>query len=343
MRKYPGFAGKALAIFNVAAMIALLSGGRASAAPPIYRSNVLTAQHVTLPGTHVAFPAPAGARPASDFVGFDLRSRGIKFVIIEKQGVSYSEAASTLTPEGLEALGIKLADSAPTTINNVPAAFITGSNISGGDDGSVAAQLLVIGNDKLTAYIYGYYPSADSSAASTVRNALLGCIFDPSPVKADSGGYSLSSGGTPFKFSDEVGGIRYYTLDGEPVGKEVSEAFYMSAAADNDVAPEEKEGLADSMLAQFLSAYEYTVDSRRAVNFAGLSGIETIARFGGTPRKVRTASGGMVTRTADGKGYQVLLFDDFGRVYVLSGIAVKNADFHVSRFMRITSTFSIVK
>jgi hypothetical protein len=340
MRKYISGAGRLSIICGLAAVIALAPVG-AFAASPIYKNNVLTAQHVVLPGTHVAFYPPAGARPAPDFVGFEMPSRGIRFVITEKQGVSYGEVAGTLTPEGVESLGIKMADSARATINNLPATFITGSSTSDGDD--VAAQMLVMGNDRLTVYIYGYYPASDSSAANTVRNSLLSSIFDPSPVKAGSGGYTLSSGGTPFKFADEVGSVRYYTLDGGAVGSELTEAYYMSTMADNEVAPEDRESLADSMLSQFLSSYEYTVSSRRSVNIAGLPGIETIARFDGAVRRARTASGGTVRRTTEGKGYQVLLFGEFGRVYLFSGIAAVNADSYLSSFMRITSTFSIVK
>jgi hypothetical protein len=325
------------------AMIALAPAG-AFAASPLYKHNVLTAQHVVLPGTHVAFYPPAGARPAPDFVGFEMPSREIRFVITERQGVSYGEIAGTLTAAGVESLGIKMADSARATINNLPATLITGSSNSAEDDGrDIAVQMLVMGNDRLTVYIYGYYPSTDSSAANTVRNALLGSIFDPSPVKASSGGYTLSSNGTPFKFADEVGSVRYYTLDGGAGGSELTEAYYTSTMADNDVAPEDREGLADSMLSRFLSSFEYTVISRRSVNIAGLPGIETIARFDGATRRGRTASGGVVRRIAEGKGYQVLLFGDFGRVYLFSGIAVMNADAHLSSFMRITSTFSIVK
>ncbi|MDR1917067.1 MAG: hypothetical protein LBQ58_10895 [Synergistaceae bacterium] len=340
MRQGLYFAKNVGGMLQFAVVILLVCGASAYAASPIYKNNVLTAQHIVLPGTHVALIPPAGARPAPDFVGFELQSRNIKFVITEKIGASYSESESTLTPEGVEALGITLKESAKVLLNSAPAMLVTGSSNS---SESVSVQLLVTGDSKLTVYIYGYYPETDKSAVNTVRNALLSCIFDPSAVKVNSGGYSLSSDGTSFKFADEVNLTRFYTLNGEPVDDQIEEAFYTSTVLNESIAQEDRDTFADTTIARFLSSYEYTVDSRRNVNYAGLSGIETIARFDGASRRVRTSSGGMVTRTSEGKGYQVVLFDNFGHTYVLSGIAVKNADSYLSQFARITSTFLIVK
>jgi hypothetical protein len=315
-----------------------------SAGQRIFKSNVMTAKHVIAKGAHVAVVPPPGAVQSDAFIGFELASRGIQYKIVEKNGASYKDSAGALTAEGLLADGIKLVDSSPVTLNEKPATLVSGTLGKDGDEENQAAtgvQLLVLGDDSMAVFIYGYYPASDKSAATMVRNSLLTAIFNPKQ-SAESGGYKLSANGTSFRFADEVSSTRYYTVDGVPAGGELSSALYTATRIRQGVPEDERASYADKAMESYLSSYEFKVSSRKAVTYAGLKGIEIVADFEGAVRKSRSSSGGVVRRTVPGKGYLVMLFGD-ASVYSFNGIAVVNSDEYLQQFRRITSTFALEK
>ena len=314
------------------------STGTSYAGPPIYRNNVLTASHISPPGTHVALVPPRGGILSATFAGFELQNNG-RIQIMERAGASYGETAGTLSPEGVEALNISFMDRSPVTLNGNPATLISGASVSNPDTGVL---LLVLGDDRMTTYIYGYYEASDKNEENAVRNSILSCIFNPGAVKSISGDYTLSTAGTSFQFSDEVGAARYFTVGGARQN-EANTPLYTSMVTDDYVPQEARRAYAEAAIERFMSSLEEgSVISTRQVNFGGLPGIETIAEFNGGRRRTRTASGAQVNRRITGKAYQALLFDENeGKIYVFSGTAITDADSYVSQFARITSTFTL--
>jgi hypothetical protein len=316
-----------------ATLISFYTAARAGST--IYKNNVLTNAHVNPPGTHVSLVPPKNGVLSSLFAGFELPEGKIQ--ITEKAGTTYKESEGILTKEGVEAMGISMTDKSPVNLNGSPATLVSGLGVS---DSSTGILMLVLGNENMTAYIYGSYVAGDGAAEAAVKNSLLSCIFN-SNLKSTSAGYSLSSAGTEFKFSDEIGSTRYYTVGG--VGQdESSGAFYTSTTAGDYVPQEARDAYATAAIDKFLSSYPgHTVTSRRQVSFGGLPGLETIAEFDGPSKKIRTASGARVTRPRKGKAYQALLFDENeGKIYIFSGIAILGGDSYVSQFAKITSTFA---
>ncbi|MDR1966290.1 MAG: hypothetical protein LBQ36_06230 [Synergistaceae bacterium] len=308
------------------------------AGAPIHRNNVLTASHVSIAGTHVSLVPPKGAVQSSSFTGFEMPDLEVRIRITESNGVSYKEAESMLTPEGVEALGIKFSDKSPVTLNSIAGTLVTGVSASNGD---IGALLLVTGGDRFSTHIVALYPKADKSIETLCRNSLLSCIFNQSAVSSVSGNYSLSANGTSLKFADEVGSTRYFTLNGQPVGNALETALYTSTVSNEGVMRGNWDAYADSAMSKFMSGYEHSVVSRRNVNYGGLPGIETVAEFDGAMRRTRTASGASVQRATKGKGYQAVLFDeDQGKVFIFSGIAVRDADSYLSQFLKISASFS---
>ncbi|MDR1651884.1 MAG: hypothetical protein LBR87_08855 [Synergistaceae bacterium] len=317
--------------------ILVLSAGGACAGSPIFRNNVLTASHAAVPGTHVSLVPPKGAESAPVLPGFDMPSRGIRIQVAET-AAPYAESEGILTADGVRALGITYADKSPVTLNASPAALVSGSSAGSEEQG---VYLLVLGNDRISVYIYGFYPAGDRSADALVKNSLLSCIFSAAP--AQSGGYSVSTAGTSFAFSDEVSSTRYFTVGGSPRKDTVDQALFTVSVSNDGVMPEGRWDYSASAIDGFLSSYTYAVISSRQVTFGGLPGIETIAEFDGPVKTSRTAAGGSVRRPVRSKGYQALLFDDDeGKVYVFSGIAITNGDNFVSQFTRMASSFSRV-
>ena len=320
-------------LWGMLMLAVLVTGGAAHAGATIYKNNVLTASHVTAAGTHVAIVPPRGAVLPETFRGFEFPGGSGRIEIAESDGA--------LTPEGIEALRITFRDKSQVVLNGAEAVLIEGTSTA---DADTEVFLLVMGNDRMTVYIYGFYPEGNQTAQSAMKNSLLSCVFNPARVGSVSAGYTLSTAGTSLKFVDEVGSTRHFTPDGKPLGNTVETAFFTSTTVDDVVPEEARKAYADAAMEKYLSAYEHAPVSSRSVSYGGLQGTETIAEFAGTPLRTRTASVASVKRARKGKAYQVLLFDeDEGKIYIFSGLAVYDADSYVSQFAKISSTFTKVK
>ena len=338
-------------IIATAAALAFFGAcGPASSSQMISKSNILTAKHVAVNGTHIAVVPPQGAVPSGSFIGFELPSLNITYKIVERINVPFDESAGTLTAKGLEADGIELVENSPVTLNGKRAALVSGRLIPKEADGGSGASeeggertgvlLLALGDERLTVLIYGYYPMSDKSAPGLLRNSMLTTILMPGQSAA-SGEYSLSTDGTGFALADEASSTRYYTLGGAPLQDGIKAALYTANRSSQDVPGEQRAAFAENAMAAYLSAYEFSISSRKEVSFGGLNGFEITADFDGEPRKVRTSSGSSVKRKAKGKGYLVMLFGD-GSLYTFSGMAVNNSESHLQQFRKITSTFKIL-
>ena len=335
-----------------AILILLLSVSVCQAAPQVYKSNVLTAQHVVVLGTHVAIVPPQGAVQSKTFRGFELASRGIVIEIVEKMGVSFASSEGKLTADILAQEGIKLLDTTKVTLNERPAVLLTctaawdvaegGAASTGTDERGLL--LFVLGNEQLTTYLYGYYSLDDRSAVNTIRTSLLSAIFQTGQQREnEGGGYTLSSAGTSFKFAGEASLSRYYTIGGVPVNDTVDSAVYSATMLKDTVPAAERKSYAQKAFERYLSSYDFEILNEQQVSVGGLQGIELTAGFEGAVRRSRTSSGGTVRRSMPGRGYQTVLFGGGGQVYVFQGVAVRDAELYLSEFKRITSTFTLQK
>jgi|GEM_PF-3134557 len=325
-----------------AVLLVVTAASAAFAATAVHRGNVLTAQHVQVPGTHIRLVPPSGARLASSFRGFEITSRRIQIRIEERMGVSYRQAAAGLTAPALERDGIRVRDRADVLLNGSPAQMLFGTIRSEDGDTEVGLVLFVLGNDSLSTLIYGTYPTEDRSAASMLRESLLSAIFGTGGgAPSSGGGYTLSVAGTSFGFVGEASNTRYFTVGGKQVPADLDDALFTSAQVNTQVPAEQRGGFSDKAMEQFMTNYEYTVSSKRSVSYGGLQGIETVADFAGARRQRKTASGATRVRNLPGKGYQVVLFAANGNVYTFNGIAVRDADSYLSQFKRIMGTFQL--
>jgi hypothetical protein len=308
------------------------------AGPQIYKSNVMTASHAAVPGTHVAVVPPQGSRPAVNFRGFEIESRNIVYEIVER-AAPYGEIEPTLTADHLLQEGIEVLDVTKVVLNERPATLVTGRKkadpeADSADDTGVL--LFVMGNEGLTASIYGYYPVSDGSAANLLRTSMLSAIFEPKQKENTGGAYTLSAAGTSFGFAGEVNYTRKYRQNND-------EAVYTATTLHQTIPADEREKFAKTTFASFMSARKYTISGNRSVSYGGLPGIEMTSDFIGGTRRSRTAAGGVVRRPVPGKGYQVVLFDTTGRVFVFQGVALRDPETYLGQFQRITSTFTLTK
>jgi len=324
------------------AVLLAVTASAAFAATAVHRGNVLTAQHVQVPGTHIKLVPPSGARLSSSFRGFEITGRRIQIRIEERMGVSYRQAAAGLTARALEDDGIRVRDRGDVMLNGSPAQMIFGTIQSEDGNTEVGLVLFVLGDDSLSTLIYGTYPAEDRSAASMLRESLLSAIFGTGGgAPSAGGGYSLSAAGTSFGFVGEASNTRYFTVGGKQMPAELDDAVFTSAQINAQVRAEQRGSFSDKAMEQFMTNYEYTLSSKQSVSYGGLQGIETVADFAGARRQRKTASGATRVRNLPGKGYQVILFAPNGNVYTFNGIAVRDADGYLSQFRRIMGTFQL--
>ena len=325
-------------IFAVICLLLAAPKGISYAGTAVYKNNVLTAAHIFPPGTHVAIVPPRGGVLSATFAGFELQNNG-RIQVTERAGVSYDDTAGTLTPEGVEALNISFRDKSPVTLNGSQATLVSGVSVSDPDAGTL---LLVLGNDMMTVYIHGFYALSSRDEERAVRNSILSCFFNPGGVKSVSGDYKLRTDGTSFRFSDEVGATRYFTVGGVR-REDANTVIYTSMVTDDFVPQDARRAYATAAIERFLSSWEEnSVVSARQIYLGGIPGIETVAEFDAGTRRSRTVSGAQMNRKIMGKAYQALLFDENeGKIYIFSGIATGDADSYVSQFARITSTFTL--
>lgn len=340
------------AAFSILCLLCLFDTSFAS--QQLYKSNVMTASHVKVQGTHVALIPPAGAAKAVSFRGFEIESRGVTLEIVESRQ-SYESVMKTLSDEKTKAGGVKISDTAKVVLNENPATLMMGTRTVKGPEGEgeeeIGLVLFVFGSDKISVSMYGYYPLSDRSAATALRTSMLSVVFDDGQSENSGGDYTLSASGTSFKFKGEVNYVRRYEPDSKNTavvadGEEAaSDAYYSSTMLNKTVEQADRAKYADELLASYMSSFEeYTVASSNSITIAGLQGIETIADFVGATRRSRTASGGIVRRPLPGKAYQVVLFDNkSGRIFVLQGLSVRDSEVYLPEFKRITSTFKLTK
>lgn len=332
-----------LAVFSP--LMVLMCTIAAMAGSTIYKSNILTAEHIQIDGTHVAVVPPSGSRQAVAFKGFEVLSRNIRYEIAEST-MPYSRSAELLTAKALEAEGIHLYDSTSVTLNEKPATLVQGTvNVTGygGVPETLGLLLFVMGNDQLTTKIYGYYPEADKSAVNLLRSSMLSAIFRPLRSDGSGGSYMVSPVGTSFEFVDEVDVTRYYTVHGAPRTAALTDALFTSSVFFHSVPRLERETFARQVFDEYLSGRTYELTGNRAVEVDGLSGCELVATFAGAVRRDHTASGGTVRRARPGIGYQMILFDDAGKTYILNGIALRDADDYLSQFRQMGTSFVLKK
>lgn len=346
MKKTKMFASVVL----VSALV-LLQAVLAAAAPAVYKTNYLTAQHKHIEGTQVSLVLPSGAVQSKMFRGFEIQSRKISCEVQEQRG-AFETHAGTLTKEGLEADAIEVQDITDIMLNDRPAKLITGRayNVASKFNttevtSEIGVLLLVAGNGQTTTFIYGYYPLADQGAPGLLRTTLLSVVFGSGPGENTGGGYTLSTAGTGLQYAKELSMTRYYLPAGQTLeGDGVQTAQFTSTMLTGRQVPQDQQPVfAKETFERYLSSYEPTYGQPTSVTVAGMPGIELLADFTGAPRKVRTASGGHVNRTSPGKAYQLVLFGTAGQVYVLQGIAVRDAESYVAQFKRMSSSFTLKK
>ena len=326
-------------IFSILAVLLLF--GAADAGSTIYQNNVKTAQHVFAPGAKVAIIPPSGSRVSQKIVGFDLASGGGTISFTERAG-SYADNVGSYTKDSFGSRGYTLQDTTNVVLNGQPARLFKLLYVEDQEGKEFGVWMLVLGDSKRMITVEGRYPKENTSLGNTIKRALLSSFLQTAQPENASGGFSVSTQGTEFRFAEDVAGVRYYTTDGQPVPNPISRAVFSIGKRNANVEDKEKR-LAYSMelLTAGLENKSFSIQSQNPITLAGLQGYEIMCRIDGV--RLNSGKGFSKARVVKGGIYQVTLFDASGTVYVMQGMAVREAMQYMSQFKSIAASFKLSK
>lgn len=326
-------------IFSLLALL-FLYGTVAGAASAIYQNNVKTAQHVFAPGAKVAIIPPSGSRVSQKIAGFELPSAEATISFSERAG-SYDTNVAGYTKEFFGNRGYTLQDTTNVVLNGQQARLFKLLYVDDKEGKELGVWMLVLGDSKRTITLEGRYPKQNAPVGDIIRRALLSSFLQVGQPENASGLFSVSTQGTDFRFVEDIAGVRYYTTDGQPVPTPIKRAVFSVGKRNTSVEDKEKR-LAYSMelLTANLENKSFVIQSQNPIVLAGLQGYEIICSVDGA-RMNSGGSGFSKARVLKGAIYQVTLFDASGAVYIMQGVAVREAMNYMSQFKSIASSFKL--
>lgn len=282
------------------------------------------------PSSRVAITLPDGFEPAQLFSGFAHEAHGVSLVVVEMPGSAYDSVANGLTPEALAGKGVLKAATARLRRAD-PHVYMRGEQSSAAGD--YAKFFVLFREGDVTALVTANVPRA-SLATKLVTEAEIERVLASARVAATPApARELFRLGTlgPFKPAGQfLGTARTYTLDGNaaPTPPLPERPLLIVAPSLDRRSTGKPDAIAERLLAG-LDATDVTIETRSAVTYGGLPGVEIAAR-------ARDRASG-----AELMLYQVLLMPREGGYFRLLGQALlAERDRYLPEFRRIAESFT---
>jgi hypothetical protein len=285
--------------------------------------NVLTAEHVYVPGTKISLVPPKGFIKAGDFVGFQQNESGSSIMVSALEG-PYAEIKTGLTKEALLSKGIVVDKMDSMTINNLPASFITGLQTARGT--TYIKYMLAFGTKVETILITGIFPSALPELGPGIKTAMLSAFYevDRKTNPLDAVDFEVDVTATKLILAKAMPGSLVYTMDGTLPTKSKDKTTLMVTKSISQVEIVDKKLFALNRLKQMPMQID-KIESTTEITIDGISGYEIIAtgqEKSGAPRKI----------------YQVILYSDHS-YYLLFGTTNDLTAISMEELKRVAKTF----
>lgn len=301
----------------------------------IHQSNVRTAQHQLAPGAQVAIIPPRGSKVSSSFVGFQVGSTAT--IKITEQRGPFNQNIGSYTKDYWIQKGYTYKQSSNVVLNGQPAMLFE-LNRPDETGKELGVWLFVLGDTRRTILIEGAFPKGGPES-QPIRRALLSAYLQVDQVGNRTPGFSVNVAGTPFQFAESVAGVRYYTPDAKPVPDPITNAFFSITKRNGPVAPEQQQEFLKKHASARLGEDGMADATLKPIVRAGLKGYELEANIDGA-RVRKRVQGSTRTRSLRGAYYLVALFAGDG-IYIMEGVAAREATNNVGYFKRIASTFTL--
>lgn len=279
-------------------------------------------QRQEVKGTAYSLVPPKGFTPSNMFVGFMNAASGASIMVTEMPA-PFSAISAGLNAEGLKTQGMILKDKQAIDFNGGRAIFITATQQAYGT--TYHKQMLAFGDDTGSVLINGIYPEAARHLESSIKESLLSIRFDPAK-RVDpltEAGFSVSTNGTPFNFTNAMGGMLLYTVEGKIPTEKPTFVVSRSISAVSVPNPEQ---YAIERFKKLPGMASYTIRSSTALTVDGMKGYEIVAD-------------GKNSKGKDELAYLVMLFTEDGTYYLMMGLTIEEHDTYLAHFKKITRTF----
>ena len=190
---------------------------------------------------------------------------------------------------------------------------------------SYLKDILVFGDSLNTIMINGIYPEATKSIASDIQRALLSTRFDPNQ-KTDALNavpFSIDVTDTEFKLARAISGSLLYTTDGKVPS--VTPALVVAKSLAK-VPPEMQERYAKERVKKYPRGEETVIKEINPVSVDNMKGFEIVGA-------------GKSKDNAPALVYQLMLFDETGDYYLVTGQCTENMTAYLKVYKSVARTF----
>ncbi|GAA3927190.1 hypothetical protein [Hymenobacter algoricola] len=282
--------------------------------------------HVRIGGTHVSLIPPPGFTAAASFSGLEHKATGASILVAELP-TPVQQLTAGMSEAALAARGMRLLQMQAVSLHGTPATLLRVSQKAGGT--AYQKQILLFGDATQTVLVTGTYPEATPAAAGPVQAALLSTFYAPQTrAEVPAAPFGLNVAGTRFRFAKNLAGSLLYTTDGRPApqGPDQAAVIVGTSLGAVDVADADQEQYSLLHLRQTPNGQTLHVRSSYPITINRMRGYEVIADgqdAQGRPQLV----------------YQVMLFADTDKYYLIVGITDNHFDEHLATFQALAQTF----
>ncbi len=172
--------------------------------------NLLTEEHVVIPGTKLSIIAPEGFEIADNFTGLEKKDVAV-IQVYDLVGGNFLKNAAIFSKKTFEDKGATVFDYQEITINGFAAKFI---HMQGNPD--VKGYSLVFGDTTFSAMIMALYPAEDTKTGLQIKEALFSSIYEKDKAidPLEAAFFELDDSNTKFKYAQSAANMFIYSADG---------------------------------------------------------------------------------------------------------------------------------
>lgn len=273
---------------------------------------------VKVPGTRCSLIPPEAFVAATEFSGFLNEEIGAS-ILVNEVGLPYQQVQDVFTAEALKQKGIAFVGKQTVDFNMSKAILVKATQKAHGI--TYIKQVLIFGDDKATVVVSGTYPESFKSIEGKIIDAMFSTVYNKSETVNlhDAAPFALNVEGTDFKVDRSAGEMQVYSIDAE--ANSPYKRLLAVARLTRNVAGPDRKRYAEETLKKDKTLQFDKVREINEITVDGLKGYEIVA---------------------DAKSkellYQVMLFEDEGRYYLILGIGT-NFGSHLDTYRKLARTF----
>ena len=283
--------------------------------------------HIQIKGTNIFMVPPENFEPSADFKGFKNPADQTAMIMAVKIPGPYNDVIKGFNDKTLATRGMELLSKKEVKVVGLSGSLIKINQ----PDGSVifSKHILIYGNEKGTTLINGAYLKDSVALGERIKASILSTTVD-NELKVnprESLNYLIDETVGSLKFYSVVGNGMLFNRDLKIPSESPDQANLMIQKSTGKLMINDKKQFCLSVLKKYVKNYKLTRDKKiQQIVINGLTGYELFAQ------------------NKDHKNeelYQVVLFDENGRYYVLLGAFAVGSESAFTDIKNVIQTFSL--